>query len=78
MNYYIYGIKKNIFVNFNINLNVINLLPNSIIYELDEVTEGAASTTLIAKDFINNKAPLLICNSDQFIEWKDELPLFIC
>lgn len=33
------------------------------------VTEGAACSVLLAKDFINNRDPLVIVNSDQFIEW---------
>ena len=66
---YIFIVQKEHNENFNINQMLKIQKPNSIIYELDEVTEGAASTTLIAKESINNKAPLLICNSDQFIEW---------
>jgi dTDP-glucose pyrophosphorylase len=33
------------------------------------VTEGAACTTLLAKELIDSDAPLLIANSDQYIEW---------
>lgn len=33
------------------------------------VTEGAACTTLLAKEYIDNDNPLLIANSDQIIEW---------
>jgi dTDP-glucose pyrophosphorylase len=36
---------------------------------VDKVTEGAACTVLLAKDLINNDTPLLIANSDQFIEF---------
>lgn len=36
---------------------------------VDGLTEGAACTTLIAKDLINNDSPLLMANSDQFVEW---------
>ena len=60
---YIFIVQKEHNENFNINQMLKIQKPNSIIYELDEVTEGAASTTLIAKESINNKAPLLICNS---------------
>jgi dTDP-glucose pyrophosphorylase len=49
---------------------VLNLIaPNCKIYEVDGITEGAACTTLIAKDAINNNQPLLMANSDQFVEW---------
>lgn len=43
--------------------------PNCKIVEVDHLTEGAACTTLLAKEFIDNDEPLLIANSDQFVEW---------
>ena len=45
------------------------LKPGCAVIELDEVTEGAAVTTLLAKEFIDNDSPLLLANSDQYIEW---------
>jgi HAD superfamily hydrolase (TIGR01509 family) len=45
------------------------IAPKSHIIFVDSLTEGAACTTLLAKEFINNSAPLLIANSDQFVEW---------
>lgn len=39
------------------------------IVEVDKLTEGAACTTLLARDHINNDNPLLIVNSDQYILW---------
>jgi dTDP-glucose pyrophosphorylase len=48
-------------------LNIIT--PNCEIVEVDDITEGAACTTLLAKEYINNETSLLIANSDQFIEW---------
>jgi len=35
----------------------------------DGLTDGAARTTLLAEEFINNDNPLLIANSDQYIDW---------
>lgn len=43
--------------------------PKCKIVVVDHLTEGAACTTLLAKEFIDNDEPLLIANSDQFIEW---------
>ncbi len=37
-----------------------------------ELTKGAACTVLLAKDLINNDKPLLLANSDQFIEWDNQ------
>jgi len=49
---------------------LLNLVaPGCKIVEIEGVTEGAACTTLLAKEFINTDEPLLIANSDQFVEW---------
>ena len=50
--------------------------PNCKVVELDKLTEGAACTTLIAKEFINNSNPLIIANSDQFIEWDSSKTMY--
>ncbi len=42
--------------------------PNCVIIEINGITEGAACTVLTAKPFINNNSPLMIANSDQFID----------
>ena len=42
---------------------------NCEMVQVDSLTEGAACTTLLAKEFINNDEPLVIANSDQFVEW---------
>lgn len=39
------------------------------VIEVDGITEGAACTALMAKEFINNDNPLFFANSDQFVEW---------
>lgn len=44
--------------------------PGCKIVVTDGVTEGACCSTLLAKDYINNGQPLLIANSDQFVEWE--------
>ena len=36
---------------------------------MDGITEGAACTTLLSRDIINNDQPLLIANSDQYVDW---------
>lgn len=45
------------------------IAPGCSIIVVDKVTEGAACTVLLAKELINNTTPLLIANSDQFIEF---------
>lgn len=48
-------------------LNLIS--PGCEIVQVDGMTEGAACTALLAKEFIDNDEPLLFANSDQFLEW---------
>lgn len=49
---------------------VLNLIaPSANIIDVNGITEGAACTTLLAKDIINNNNPLIIANSDQLIDW---------
>lgn len=49
---------------------LLNLIaPNCKIVEVDHITEGAACTALLAKEHIDNDAPLFFANSDQFVEW---------
>lgn len=66
---YIFLVQKQHIEQYNID-KMLNLIePNCKIVELEEVTEGAACTTLLAKEFINDDNPLIIANSDQYIEW---------
>jgi len=43
--------------------------PGCKIVETNGVTEGAACTALLAKEYIDNDNPLFFANSDQFVEW---------
>lgn len=49
---------------------LLNLVaPNCNIVQVDGLTEGAACTALLAKEFINSENPLVIANSDQYVDW---------
>lgn len=45
------------------------LAPNCEVIQIDEVTEGAACTVLMARSFIDSDAPLMIVNSDQYVDF---------
>jgi HAD superfamily hydrolase (TIGR01509 family) len=45
------------------------IAPGCSVIVVEKVTEGAACTVLLAKEHINNDTPLLIANSDQYIEF---------
>jgi len=42
---------------------------NCKIIEIDYITDGPASTCLLAEKYINNDKPLLITNCDQIMKW---------
>ena len=73
---YIFIIQKEHQEKFNIKSVLKILQPNCKIIELDHLTEGAACTTLLAKEFINNSDPLIIANSDQYINWNSSKALY--
>lgn len=43
--------------------------PNSVIIPITYLTEGQASTALLAEDYIDNDDPIMCANCDQFIDF---------
>jgi HAD superfamily hydrolase (TIGR01509 family) len=66
---YIFIVQKEHREKYNLDIFLNLITPNCKIIEVDGLTEGAACTTLLSKEFINNEYPLILCNSDQYIEW---------
>jgi HAD superfamily hydrolase (TIGR01509 family) len=66
---FIFIIRKEHDDKFNISSTLKQIEPSCKIVKIDGLTDGAACTTLLAKEYIDSDAPLLIANSDQFIEW---------
>lgn len=66
---YIYVVQKEHRTKYNLDTLLNLITPNCKIVEIDGMTEGAACTTLLAKEYINNDEPLVMANSDQFVEW---------
>lgn len=66
---YTFIVQKEHYEKYNLQPFLNLLKPGCKIIQVDSVTEGAACTLLLAKEIINNDNPLLIANSDQFIEW---------
>jgi HAD superfamily hydrolase (TIGR01509 family) len=66
---YIYVVQKEHREKYNLDTLLNLITPNCKIVEVDGITEGAACTTLLAKEFIDNDQPLVMANSDQFLEW---------
>ena len=66
---YIFLVQKDHYETYNLKYLLNLIAPGCKIVQVDRLTEGAACTTLLAKEHIDNDAPLVMANSDQFVEW---------
>lgn len=66
---YVFVVQKEHYENFNLGTMLSLMVPNCKIIQTEGLTEGAACTTLLAKEYINNDDHLLIANSDQWVDW---------
>jgi len=67
--HFIFIVQKDHFEKFALGYMLNQIAPGCDIIQIEKVTEGAACTVLLAKQFIDNDVPLLIANSDQYLEW---------
>ncbi len=74
--HFIFIVQKSHYEKYNLNYLLKLIAPDCDIVQVDGVTEGAACTTLLAQSLINTDAPLLIANSDQFVEWNSNSVLY--
>lgn len=65
---FIFITQKKYAQDYHLKENLSKWAPSSEVIELDGITSGAACTVLAAKEFINSDDPLMIANSDQFID----------
>ena len=66
---HIFIVQKEHYEKYNLQQTLNQISPNCEIVQVDGITEGAACTTLLAKKYIDNDEPLVIANSDQYVEW---------
>ena len=66
---YIFIVQKEHREKYNLDALLNVIAPNCKVIEVDGLTEGAACTALLSKEFIDNDDPLFFANSDQFVEW---------
>jgi dTDP-glucose pyrophosphorylase len=66
---FIYIVQKSHREKYNLDTLLNLITPNCKIVEVDGLTEGAACTVLLAQEHIDNDAPLILSNSDQYIDW---------
>ena len=66
---YTYIVQKDHYEKYNLSYLLNAITPNCNIVQVDGITEGAAVTALLAKEFIDNDNPLIMANSDQIVDW---------
>lgn len=66
---YVFVVQKEHYKEYNLDTYLKLMVPDCKIVLTDGLTEGAACTTLLAKEYINNSRHLLIANSDQYVDW---------
>lgn len=67
---FVFVVQKDHYQKYNLGAYLSLMAPGCKIVQTEGVTEGAACTTLLAKEFIDNSRHLLIANSDQFVKWE--------
>jgi HAD superfamily hydrolase (TIGR01509 family) len=67
--HFIYIVQKDHYEKYNLKYLLNLISPGCDIIQIEGMTDGAARTVLKAVEFIDNENPLVIANSDQFIEW---------
>lgn len=73
---FVYIVQKAHYEKYNLK-NVLNLItPGCEIVQTEGLTSGAACTTLLAKEFIDNDKRLVIANSDQVVDWDPAAVLY--
>lgn len=67
--HYIFLVQKEHYEKYEMAGKLSSIVGSSRVIQVDELTEGACCTTLLAIDYIDNDRELLMANSDQYIEW---------
>ena len=73
---YTFVVRKEHYEKYSLQYLLTLIAPNCNIVQVDELTEGSAGTKVLAKEFIDNDDPLLLANSDQFMEWNSNESLY--
>jgi HAD superfamily hydrolase (TIGR01509 family) len=66
---FIFIVRKAHLEKYNMSYLLNLIAPGCEIIVTPELTEGAACSILLAKEFVNNDEHLILANSDQFMEW---------
>lgn len=67
--HFIFIVQKEHYDTYDLKNLLSKIAPNCEIIITNGVTEGALCSVLLAENLINSSCPLVIANSDQFVEW---------
>jgi dTDP-glucose pyrophosphorylase len=67
---FIFIVRRDHYESYNLESMLKIIAPGCKVVLTDGVTEGACCSTLLAQELIDNDAPLLIANSDQYVDWE--------
>ena len=73
---YTYIVQEDHFNKYNLEYLLNAITPNCNIVKINEMTDGAARTCILASEYIDNNNPLIIANSDQIISWNSRSFLY--
>ncbi len=66
--HYIFVVRESHAKDFDLNSIFESIVDDFSVVKVKELTEGAACTTLLAQNYINNNEELVIANSDQYVD----------
>jgi HAD superfamily hydrolase (TIGR01509 family) len=66
---HVFIVQRTHYEKYNLKETLNRISPDCKIVQVDGLTEGAACTTLLAEEYIDNDEPLLMANSDQYVDW---------
>jgi len=73
---YIYIVQKEHYEKYQLKYLLNMITPGCKIVQVEGLTEGAACTTLLAKEHIDNDCALVIANSDQWVDWNSNRVMY--
>jgi len=66
---FVFIVQKEHYDKYDLENLLSRIAPGCKIIKVDGVTEGAACSAMLAKEYIDNEDPLILCNSDQHMVW---------
>jgi HAD superfamily hydrolase (TIGR01509 family) len=66
---FIFIVQETHYEKYNLKYLLNAIAPGCVIVKTNGLTEGSACSVMLAKEHINNDDPLIIANSDQYLEW---------